>query len=216
MRTEIKDFKKVAVEMTRLLNKDVNITLFVQKYEGDNVLVGCQYFFFCMDVKTFNRNFAEAEKHGRYKNPFVPIYNEESYVIRNKYQEPSYETLHNTLDEVYRQYFTDDGEHELANVERTVIRLNQHLWYDGNKHLDVFKRADGRLVCVNCDYTELVASTPYENYNIVAIANLEECEVKYQPICYRVHSEEHKYHGALVLPTNTNAKEILKAVLGEK
>ena len=32
MRTEIKDFKKVAVELTRLLNKNVNITLFVQKY----------------------------------------------------------------------------------------------------------------------------------------------------------------------------------------
>jgi hypothetical protein len=216
MRTEIKDFKKVAVEMTRLLNKNVNITLFVQKYEGDNVLVGCQYFFFCMGVKTFNRNFAEAKKHGGYKNPFVPIYNEESYVIRNKYQEPSYETLHNRLDEVYRQYFTDDGEHELASVERTVIRLHQHLWYDDEKYVDVFKRADGNLVCINAKYTDLVASTPYENYNIVAIADLGKCEIQWQPLCYRVHTEEHKYHGAFVLPTNTNAKEILKAVLGEK
>jgi hypothetical protein len=121
--------------------------------------------------------------------------------------------MHNSLDEVYRQYFTDDGEHELANVKRTVIRLNQHSWYDGEKYVDVFKRADGNLVCVNTKYTDLVESTPYENYNIVAIS---ECENQWQPLCYRVHTEAHKYHGAFVLPVNTNAKEILKAVLGEK
>ena len=211
-----KNFKAVAKQIVKQVAGSERLTCFVNHVDND-VVVTASHYMLVIPQAVFQRDFQTDLKLGRYENFFYNMDFNKDYSVRNYYGkvEVTQVELHqeDSIMKTFNDYFvdklTEDDTDKFIPAFLTTVNINT-----ADKVFTVFKRQKKSLLCINKDYIDMLADTPFYDYSIVTLND----DKRYNPICYRTCYGEVdnklRYHGFLVLPCSVDADSVLKHVLG--
>ena len=209
-----KNFKAVAKQIVKQVTGSERLNCFVVHVDND-VVVATNYYILVIPQEVFKRDFKSDVKLGRYENFFYEMGGFD-YKVHNMYGTVETEVLNknniNSIMNMFNDYFVEkfgEKEDKFIPVCLTTVNIDSH-----DTTYTLFKRKNKSLLCINKDYIDMLADTPFYDYSIVTLND----DKRYNPICYRTCYGEVdnklRYYGFLVLPCSVDADSVLKHVLG--